>query len=71
MESKEQNLKMWKLRMRYASKILSHEMNMYANKMLEYANSFINKHTREEIKQFVLYARSKREDRMNEIGDAN
>ena len=68
-ESEKQKLLMWKLRMRFASKILSHEMNIYANKIIKHANIFISKHSREEIKQLVLCARSKREDRINEYGN--
>ena len=71
LESEQQKLLMWKLRMRFASKILSHEMNILANKMLKHANISMNKHTRDEIKQIVLCARSKREDRINKFGDAN
>ena len=71
LESDVQKLLMWKLRTRFASKILSHQMNSLANKMLKNANTFMNKHTRDEIKKIVLRARSTREDRINEFGAAN
>lgn len=65
-ESEEQNAAMWKLRMRFASKILTHEMNIYSNMIIRYANSFVNKHTREEIKAIVRSARANRDDRVRE-----
>lgn len=63
-ESNEQSVKLRRLRMRYASKILTHEINSHAERNMKLATDFIKKYDREEIKELVIAAQKGRDDRV-------
>lgn len=66
-ESKEQEDQLTRLRIRFAAKILSHEINTHADKMMKNAITFARLHPDHEIKKMVLSAISSRSERVKVV----